>query len=51
MEPEQHDVSDPLYAKSLFESLVRGTKLSNQVPAAEQHDYNSTFPAYNEAMR
>ena len=30
------------YAKALFDSLIRGTKLSNELPSAEQHDLASS---------
>ena len=49
MDPAQ-DPTDPAYAKNLFESLVRGTKMSNAVPSTEKHDYASSFPQYSAAM-
>ena len=38
------------FAKALFETLVEGTKLSNAMPAADEHEYAATFPAFTTAM-
>ena len=49
-DPECADPNDPEYAKALLERLVRGTRLSNAMPADIQHDYAATFPGYQAAM-
>jgi exosome complex exonuclease RRP6 len=40
----------PEFAKALFGSLVHGTRLSNELPAAEQRDYAATFPPFTAAV-
>jgi len=40
------DEAGPEFAKSMFDSLVRGTRLSNELPAAEQRDFAGTFPPF-----
>ena len=40
----------PEFARGLFDSLVLGTRLGNELPTAEQRGYAETFPPFNQAM-
>ena len=51
MEPQQPDPSDPAFTRSLLEGLVRGTRMSNQLPGDAQRDYANTFPAFQGQMQ
>ena len=44
------EAQTPDFARSLFQSLVDGTKASNTLPAAADHEYASTFPPFSSAM-
>ena len=44
------DVTSPAFAKNLFGTLVGGTRSSNQIPTAEQHDLAQSYPAYNHSL-
>ena len=46
------DPQSPEFAKALFETLVRGTRMSNAMPATGgEHEYATTFPAVNKRVR
>lgn len=44
------DGSTPEFTAALLQSLVEGTRASNEVASAEQHSFASTYPAYAATM-
>lgn len=44
------DPSTPEFTSKLLQSLVEGTRASNEVPAADDHSFACTYPAYAAAM-
>ena len=49
MQPPE-DLTDPSFTRGLLDDLVRGTRMSNNLPGEDQRDFANSFPAFAQGV-
>ena len=48
--PSDGNVTDPAFTRALLEDLVRGTRMSNGMPAEQDRDFAASFPGFQNGV-